>query len=260
MRLTTHGRRITLYRYRFIGPAPFTTTPLRMTLSALQAVIFDFDLTLVDSSEAIVECTQFGLARMGCASATPEQIRSFIGLPLSFMFRELSGDESDERAAAFSRHFVARADEIMVQSTRIYPEVPALLTELRQAGLSVAVVSTKFRYRIEDILTANGLRAQIDVIVGGEDVQRHKPDPEGIAQALQRLGITPEQAIYVGDHDVDAKAAAGAGTGFIGVVSGTTSFDAWSQAGKNAVRQHVGEVAAMVREIGIVGTGRVMSR
>jgi phosphoglycolate phosphatase len=218
-----------------------------MTTQPIQAIIFDFDLTLADSSEAIVECTQYALTHLDCPSATPAQIRSVIGLPLQVMFRTLSADTDPARASAFVQHFVRRADDIMVQSTRIYPEVPGLLAELRNEGLAVAIVSTKFRHRIDAILTLAGLRSQVDVLVGGEDVQQHKPDPEGITRALGQLGIPAEQAIYVGDHAVDAQAAARAGTGFIGMVSGTTSFEAWTQAGKAAVKCHVGEVADLVR-------------
>lgn len=58
---------------------------------------------------------------------------------------------------------------------------------------------------------------------------------------------TCSSEIYVGDHAVDAQAAAHAGTGFIDMVSGTTSFDAWALAGKMAVRRHVGAVAGLGR-------------
>ncbi|VVE86252.1 HAD family hydrolase [Pandoraea bronchicola] len=223
-----------------------------MPTQPIQAIIFDFDLTLADSSEAIVECTQYALTRLDCPSATPERIRSVIGLSLPVMFRSLSGDADPERASAFVRYFVERADVIMVQSTRIYPQVPGLLADLRNEGLALAIVSTKFRHRIDAILTVAGLRSQVDVLVGGEDVKRHKPDPEGIVQALGQLGIPAAQAIYVGDHAVDAQAAAQAGTGFIGMVSGTTSFDAWTQAGKKAVKRHVGEVVDLVRAMRLV--------
>ncbi len=218
-----------------------------MHASSIQAVIFDFDLTLADSSDAIVECTQYALGHLECHDAAPAQIRAVIGLSLPMMFQTLSNDADPERAAAFVKHFVARADAIMVQSTRIYPEVPALLANLRAEGLSVAIVSTKFRHRIDAILTVAGLREQVDVVIGGEDVQRHKPDPEGISQALGRLNLTASEAIYVGDHAVDAQAAAQAGTGFIGMVTGTTSHAGWAEAGKMAVKSHVGEVASLVR-------------
>ncbi|RXV67661.1 HAD family hydrolase [Burkholderia stabilis] len=216
---------------------------------SVRAVIFDFDLTLADSSAAIIECTEYALQQLGVAGATSAQIGAVIGLPLHEMFRSLTGETDPARADAFARHFVARADEIMVHGTRIYPEVPPLLSRLREQGLAVAIVSSKFRYRIDAILALNGLQSLVDVLIGGEDVQRHKPDPEGIELALARLGLPAAAAIYVGDHAVDAQAAERAGVPFVGAVSGMTSFDAWARAGKQAVTAHIGELAAIVRRM-----------
>jgi len=211
--------------------------------------LFDFDLTLADSSVAIVECTEHALRQLNCAPAPPVQIRSVIGLSLPAMFRALTGDEREGRARAFARHFVERADEVMVPSTRIYPQVPELFARLGEQGLAIGIVSSKFRYRIDAILALSGLRSYVDVLVGGEDVQRHKPDPEGLLFALARLELPAASAVYVGDHAVDAQAAARAGVAFIGAVSGMTSFDAWAQAGKQAVRQNIGELADIVQQI-----------
>ncbi|OXJ14872.1 HAD family hydrolase [Burkholderia sp. AU6039] len=215
----------------------------------VQAVIFDFDLTLADSSAAIIECTEYALHRLDAAGATPAQISAVIGLPLHEMFRVLTGETEPARADAFARHFVARADEIMVHGTRIYPDVPSLLARLREQGLAVAIVSSKFRYRIEAILALNELQLRVDVLIGGEDVQRHKPDPEGLVLALARLGVPARSAIYVGDHAVDAQAAERAGVAFVGAVSGMTSFDGWARAGKQAVVTHLGELDAIVQRM-----------
>ncbi|ABK11496.1 MULTISPECIES: HAD family hydrolase [Burkholderia] len=216
---------------------------------SVRAVIFDFDLTLADSSAAIIECTEYALHQLGATGPTPAQIRAVIGLPLPDMFRSLAGETEAARAEAFARHFVVRADEIMVPGTRVYPEVPPLLATLREQGLAVAVVSSKFRYRIDAILERNGLQSLVDVLIGGEDVQRHKPDPEGLVQALARLGLPAAAAIYVGDHAVDAQAAERAGVPFVGAVSGMTSFDAWAQAGKQAVPTHIGELVGIVQRM-----------
>ncbi|WP_322086901.1 HAD family hydrolase [Burkholderia sp. BCC1999] len=216
---------------------------------SVRAVIFDFDLTLADSSAAIIECTEYALHQLGAAGATPAQIDAVIGLTLPQMFHSLTDETEPARADAFARHFVARADEIMVPGTRIYPEVPPLLAQLREQGLAVAIVSSKFRYRIEAILERNGLHTLVDVLIGGEDVQRHKPDPEGLVQALARLDLPARAAIYVGDHEVDAQAAERAGVSFVGAVTGMTSFDAWARAGKQAVPTHIGELAEIVRRM-----------
>lgn len=218
-----------------------------MTDQQTAAVMFDFDLTLADSSSGILECTRHALRAMGRAEPAGAQIHAVIGLPLQAMFRTLTGSTEAAPADEFARRFVARADQVMVPSTRIYPEVPALLARLRQQGLGVAIVSSKFRYRIEAILEVARLRPLVDVIVGGEDVQRHKPHPDALALALAQLRVPARAAVYVGDHAVDAEAARAAGVRFVGVVSGAMSRQDWSARGEVAVRVNVGEVDGLLR-------------
>jgi len=92
--------------------------------------------------------------------------------------------------------------------TIIYPWVAETVQALRVTGRRLGIVSSKYRYRIERILAEGGLASHCEVIVGGEDVSRHKPDPAGLLLALQRLGLPAADVLYVGDHPVDAEAAA----------------------------------------------------
>jgi len=110
----------------------------------------------------------------------------------------------------------------------MFPEVPETLARLRALGIRTAIVSTKFRYRIEGILAREGLDQAFDVIVGGEDVAVNKPDPEGLISALGRLGVEASRAVYVGDHLVDAEAAGRAGIRFIAVLTGTSRLGDFS--------------------------------
>ena len=64
--------------------------------------------------------------------------------------------------------------------------------------------------------------------MGGEDVTQHKPHPEGLQRALRLLDVHPSRAVYVGDHPVDAQAAADAQIPFVGVLTGTTDAQAWA--------------------------------
>jgi phosphoglycolate phosphatase len=219
-----------------------------MESQQFKAVMFDFDLTLADSSEGIVECTQYALRIMGVTEVERSRIHSVIGLPLQGMFRTLTGNGENERAEEFARLFVERADDVMVSSTQIYREVPGLFEQLRGHGINVAIVSNKFRYRIESILDAARLRPLVDVIVGGEDVHRHKPHPDAIVLALSHLRVPTASAMYVGDHPVDADAARAAGVSFVGVLSGTMSGEHWSAKGERCVKEHIGEVAQLVRQ------------
>ena len=111
----------------------------------------------------------------------------------------------------------------MVQNSRLYPGVLALLGRLKQQGIRIGIVTTKFHYRIDAILEKCQGAAYIDSIVGGEDVSSPKPDPEGVLSLLGLWGLKGEEVLYVGDSVVDAKTAQAAGVAFAGVTTGTTA-------------------------------------
>jgi phosphoglycolate phosphatase len=179
----------------------------------VEAILFDFDLTLADSSGGVTECANHALRALGLADAEPAAVRRTIGLSLAHSFRALSG-----------KH----ADRVMAQLVCLYPGVADTIRDLRGRGLRTAIVSTKFRYRIEDILARAELSGLVDVIVGGEDVAQHKPHPESLQRALRLLDVHSSRAVYVGDHPVDAQAAASAKIPFVGVLTGATDAQAWA--------------------------------
>ena len=187
----------------------------------LDAVIFDFDYTLVDSSAGIIHCVNYALTSMGYAEETPERIRSTIGLSLPDTFAWFKGpDEAGEET--FARLFVEHADRVMVENTVLFPSVPQTITALRSMDVTLAIVSTKYRHRIEPVLRQEHLREAFEVIIGGNDVTNHKPHPESLLLALRKLG-EPKAVVYVGDSVTDARTAQRAGLPFVGVLSGVTT-------------------------------------
>ena len=194
----------------------------------MDAVFFDFDLTLADSAQAAVDCTNHALEAMGYPRVDYETVRRVMGLPRAQMFRTLMGATDADFESRFRQHFAERADLIMAEQTRLYDCVRPTLAALRSSGIRIGIVSMKYRYRIEDVLRRAQLSDAVDLIVGGEDVTRQKPDPGGLLLALARLGVSCSRALYVGDHLVDAEAAMRAGMHFVGVRTGATEEAAWS--------------------------------
>ena len=202
-----------------------------------EAVLFDFDYTLVDSSEGCIDASNSALAALGLPQAEPDRIRRTIGLSLAESFRALTGLDDEALAEAYFRHFVARADRVMADKTVLLPGVARAVAVLRARGLRLGIVSTKFRYRIEAILGRDGLLEPFATIVGGEDVSHPKPHPEGLGLALARLELAAEHALYVGDSAVDAEAARRAGVPFAAVLSGTTPRAACRVRGQRCARR-----------------------
>ena len=193
-----------------------------------RAVVFDFDYTLADSSRGAVECINFALANLGLPLASNTAIQRTIGLSLVDTLQELAGPEQAVRSDEFVRLFKIRADEVMAELTFVYDTVQPTITRLQQAGLSLGIVSTKFRRRIEQILKREQLLAGFEVIIGGEDVLNHKPNPEGLQKAVERLAVSNAQALYVGDSITDAETARRAQIPFVAVLSGVTPKEAFA--------------------------------
>ena len=194
-----------------------------MSAGRFSSVIFDFDYTLADSSPGVIECVNYALQKLGFPARSPDAIRALIGLSLAQTYRELSGDRSGECFAEFEEHFVKRGDQVMLQSIHLFDTVRPTAQALLAEGLTLAIVSTKYRRRIVAVLEREGLKDAFAVVVGGEDVPTPKPDPSGLKAALARLSTAPAEALYVGDSAVDAETARRAGVPFAAVLSGVTS-------------------------------------
>jgi len=190
-----------------------------------QSVIFDFDYTLADSSQGAIECINFALSEMGLAHVSAEAACRTIGLSLHETFLTLGEHHEPHRCDEFYRLFVQRAEQVMSNLTVLYESVPATVETLREAGLQLGIVSTKYRRRISEVLRREALMHGFEVVIGGEDVEQHKPHPEGLFQAIEKLGCSTASVVYVGDSVVDAELAQRAGVPLIVVLSGVTPKD-----------------------------------
>jgi phosphoglycolate phosphatase len=123
----------------------------------------------------------------------------------------------------------------MAPSTELYDGVKDLVHRLTSSNFVLGILSTKFRYRICQILERYELTDQFSVIVGGEDIEKSKPDPEGLHLILSKTSIKPEQAVLVGDSLTDAETALRGGIDFIAVLTGTTSADQFTDYSPKAV-------------------------
>ena len=193
----------------------------------IKAVVFDFDYTLGDSTNGIALSINYALEQLGHAASDVESIRKTIGLPLKKAYVILTGTTDPERAERFTQYFKEKADHVMTANTVLYDGVEEMLGNLRSAGCKTAIVTTKFRYRIEAILKKYNAEALFDAIVGSENVKVEKPDPEGLLWTIDHLGLEKEEVLYVGDSLVDAGTAKNAGVRFAAVLTGTTAREAF---------------------------------
>ena len=195
----------------------------------IQSVVFDFDYTLADSSEGIIESANYALRRLGLPAASDDKIRRTIGMSLQHTLTALAGGEYAGHGDEFQRLFIECADDVMHDSTVMFEFVSSLVDALLSNGIRLGIVSSKGRWRIEKILRRDGLDVRFAVIVGGEDVEVLKPDPSGLLRAVDALDTPKERCLYVGDSVTDAETARRADLPFAAVLSGVTECEAFAE-------------------------------
>jgi pyrophosphatase PpaX len=177
----------------------------------LPAVLFDLDGTLIDSIELLLSSTRHAFEGRSRAPTTDEWVRG-IGTPLVAQLRQFADTEDD--VAFLVERYRRYQQEHHDRLTRCYDHVPAVVAELSERGHPLAVVTSKATPIAHQSLAFVGLDRYFPVVVGFDDTVRHKPDPEPVALALSRLGVSVSEAMFVGDspHDIHAGNAAGVTT------------------------------------------------
>ncbi|SEK19936.1 HAD family hydrolase [Ruminococcus albus] len=187
-----------------------------------KAYIFDFDLTLADSSKGILECFRHTLKYFGYEVPDDRAIYNTIGLTLQDAFDILTDTPMNPKRDEMRKVYVEKANDVMSAHTYFYEDTLPILEKLRANNIKTAIVSTKMRYRIVESFEVQLGIHPYDVIVGLEDVTAPKPDPQGIIKAMELLGVDKDEVLYVGDSYIDAETAVNAGVDFAAVTTGPT--------------------------------------
>lgn len=194
-----------------------------MIQKTYKAYLFDFDYTLADSSRGIVMCFRNVLDMHGHQGISDDAIKRTIGKTLEESFTILTGITDKQTLAAYRKDYVAQADKLMTANTVLFPETLDVLSHLKEKGVKIGIISTKYRYRIMELLGKKLPESFLDIIVGGEDVKTPKPSPEGLIYAINHLEIDKNDILYCGDSTVDAETALNASVDFAGILHGMTT-------------------------------------
>ena len=174
-----------------------------------ETVLFDLDGTLIDSVGLILESMRHAFDSLGLAAPSDAQWTAGIGTPLVIQLREFARDDAEvgELVVRYRNYQREHHDRL----TQPFPGVADTLRALRAQGHRTAIVTSKAEEIANRSVAHTGLASLIDTVVGVESCTRHKPDPEPVHVALERLGARPERALFVGDspHDIASGNAAG---------------------------------------------------
>ncbi len=182
------------------------------------ALLFDLDGTVVDSIELIVQAAEHAFDGREGPRPSREEWVALIGTPLAPMLRRWAHDEDDVKFLwdRYRAYQVAHHDRLVAP----YPGVVDLIRRLHERGHAMAIVSSKVEAGIRRSLDYIGVTDCFGALIGIEATEKHKPDPEPVLIALERLGATANHAWFIGDSPYDVIAGHAAGVRTIGVLSG----------------------------------------
>ncbi len=208
-------------------------------------VLFDLDGTLTDPFEGITGCVQYALEKMGIKSPEKEELKHFIGPPLtdSFMQTFSLTKEEAEQAVAYYRE---RFSTVGMFENAVYPGIPSLLQQLRAEGISLAVATSKPTVFSVEILKHFGLYDCFDLVVGSELNGHRVEKDQVIAKVLADCGAENQKVMMVGDRHFDVSGAKKCHLPCIGVLYGYGSREELTEAGAVSLAQRVEDLLPLL--------------
>jgi len=193
----------------------------------IRGIIFDFDGTLIDSYEAIAESLNHVRTSFSLPAFPAEEVRPMVGHGLELLIEKAIGPERLEEGVKLFRQSYASLCE---RKTSILPQVKETIDTLDRRGYPMAIATNKPSYFARDILKALEIDHMFAEVLGPNDVERAKPDPEMIEIIMMRIGLSPEEVVYVGDMPLDVEVGRRAGVAVYAVPTGSASRDALLEA------------------------------
>lgn len=187
----------------------------------LQAFIFDLDGTLLDTLGDLAASVNYALKACDMPQHSIDDVRRFVGNGVRLLMERAVPDgaanpQFEEAFSTFRQHYMQHS----LDTTQPYEGIPEVLHALKQRGCRLAVVSNKMMAATQELVSH--FFPDVEVAIGENEAAgiRKKPAPDTVYEALRQLGVTKDDAVYVGDSDVDIETARNSGLPCISVLWG----------------------------------------
>jgi len=166
-------------------------------------VLFDLDGTVIDSGAIILASMRHAAKEVLGAEPSDELLMAAVGGPgLEAQMHALAPDRVEELVTVYRAH-----NEPLHDGLTCCVGVDGLLVRLKEEGRRLGLVTAKRRATVELAFNVLPLRELFETVVGGDETAAHKPDPEPLLLAAERMGVDPATCAYVGDSPFDIRAA-----------------------------------------------------
>lgn len=178
---------------------------------AVKLAVFDMDGTILDTLGDLCDSLNYVLAKQGYPVRTLDEVRSFVGNGIAKLIeRAVPCDCTKEQTLRVYEEFIPYYREHCAEKTKPYDGIVKLLSDLKQNGIWLAVVSNKADAAVQD-LCKQYFEGLFDIAVGECPGMEKKPAPDAVNLVLDKLHISREEAVYIGDSEVDIATAVNSG-------------------------------------------------
>ena len=180
---------------------------MKAVINMFKAVIWDLDGTLLYTLEDLANAVNYALEKNGYQPITLPQTRARIGNGIGRLFAlSVDGGQDNPDLPAIRKDFSDYYLPHCLDKTVPYPGIPELVRELKEKGVKNAIVSNKIDSAVH-IIDEHYFPGLMDAAIGEQENVRRKPDPQSVYNALELLGVSCQDAVYIGDSDVDVLTA-----------------------------------------------------
>ena len=181
---------------------------VRGKLQMINTILFDFDGTIMDTNQIIIDSWQETFRQLRGREEDPAVLLRTFGEPLEGTLLEFFPDVPLEKSLRIYRDY---QQEIFLSSIHLFPGMRELLDALMDTPLNMALVTSRLRSSTERAMKKFDLEKYFSFVITADDVTTHKPDPTCINITLERIGADPQHTIMVGDSILDIQCAHNAG-------------------------------------------------
>ncbi len=204
-------------------------------------IIWDLDGTLLNTIEDLHSSVNFALERFGQPCRTLKETTRNVGNGIRLLIsRSLEGGEDNPLIEEVFASFKAHYAENCLNLTRPYDGIPELLQALKASGVKMAVVSNKIDFAVRDL--RDRFFPRLDVAMGEQEGVAKKPAPDMVYKAMEELGASPSETVFIGDSEVDVLTAKNAGLPCVAVLWGFRERDELERAGATVFAENAAEL------------------
>lgn len=220
-------------------------------MSKIKAVLFDLDGTLMNTLDDLADAVNFALDFFGFETHSIDKYRYFVGngIPNLIMRATPENHRDATTLAAVKKKFYEYYNLHSMEKTRPYSGIPETLAALKKAGIKTAVVTNKDDAAAKIII--NGFFSNsFDFVFGASEDIPKKPDPTIVRIATEKLGVTADECVFVGDSCVDMETAGNSGIYSVGVTWGFRPKAELVEYGASSIVDTPEEIISVIKKIG----------